>query len=489
MKMPVRAILVALCLLLLVSPARSQTAEAPEILAGLSGEYLGQKAPGLKPVIFAEGVVVTGSHQERDAAFSPDLKEFYFTRNATIMVMRSIDGGWTAPRPVSFASNYQEFEAFVAPDNQRLYFVSRRPPPKDTTAEYYHIWFVQRAGASWGEPRMFSDLRDYYPTITSDGVMYFTDAENDLYRSKLVDGFMSTREKLSDSVNTALAEYNACISPDESFLIFTSFGWGAGFGGGDLFVSFRKEDGGWSRPRNMGGGINSAGHEYCPGISPDQKFLFFTSNVRGTEDIYWVDIAIIDSLRVRDLNTADMLYDAVAQGGVGVGEVAYADLKTRFGDLCYFDGRLLISVGDRLLDAEKTDEAVEIMRLAADLQPQEQSVVQRLKLAAVAGDDGLFKSVVSELKSNPAGLTRVLELRVNMLGYRLMGWQKLLEAIKVFRLNVELYPGSFNTYDSYAEALLNNGDSLASIENYERSLELNPDNTNAERILKTLRGE
>jgi len=464
-------------------------AETPEILAGLSGKYLGQKSPGLKPVLFAEGVVATGSHQERDAAFSPNLKEFYFTRNATIMVMRNIDGGWTAPRPVSFASNYQEFEAFVAPDNQRLYYVSRRPPPGDTVAEYYHIWFVQRAGASWGEPRMLSDLRDYYPTITNDGIMYFTDADNDLHRTKLRDGFMSAREKLSDSVNTAAAEYNACISPDESFIIFTSFGWGTGFGGGDLFVSFRKEDGSFGQPKNMGGGINSSGHEYCPGITPDQKYLFFTSNVRGTEDIYWVDAAIIDSLRAKDLNTADILFDAVAKGGVGIGAGVYTNLKTRYADYCYFDGRLLTGVGDRLLDAGKTDEAIEIMRLGAELQPQEQSVVQRLKLAAIDGDDALFKAIVSELKSNPSGLTRVLELRINGLGYRLMGWQKLLEAIKVFRLNVELFPGSFNVYDSYAEALLNNGDSLASIENYERSLELNPANTNAERILKTLRGE
>jgi len=348
---------------------------------------------------------------------------------------------------------------------------------------------VQRADGSWGEPRVLSKQRDYYPTIANDGIMYFTDADNDLYRTKLVDGFMSAREKLSDSVNTAAAEYNACISPDESFMIFTSFGWGAGFGGGDLFVSFRGEDGSFGRPKNMGGGINSNGHEYCPGVSPDQKFLFFTSNVRGTEDVYWVDASIIDSIRIKDLNTADMLYDAVAEGGIGRGRDVYGDLKNRYGDYCYFDGRLLTGVGDRLLDAGKTAEAIEIMRLGTELQPQEQSVVQRLKLAVVAGDDRLFDEIVRELKSNTSGLTRILEMRLNGLGYRLMGWQKLLEAIKILRLNVELFPGSFNTYDSYAEALLNHGDTLASIENYERSLELNPENTNAERILKTLRGE
>lgn len=483
------AITVAYGLLSASGLTHSETADSAKLTAELTGDYLGQEPPGLKPELFAEGLVSTGTHQERDVTFSPDLTEFYFSRDAAIMVMKQVEGDWTMPRPVCFASELQEFEAFVAPDNLRLYYISRRLLPGETEPSFYHIWFVQRDGASWGAPRLLSDQRDFYPTITGDGVMYFTDANNDLYRTKLVDGFMSTREKLTDSVNTAAAEYNACIAPDESFIIFTSFGWGAGFGGGDLFVSFREEDDTWSRPLNMGGGINSSGHEYCPAISPDQKYMFFTSNVRGTEDIYWVDAAIIDSIRFKDLNTADMLFEAVAAGGVGVGREFYADLKARYADYCYFDGRHLTGVGDRLLDAGRTAEAIEVMMLGAELLPQQQSVVQRLKLAVVAGDDSLLGEVIGELKANQSGLTRNLEARINGLGYRLMGWQKLLEAIKVFRLNVELFPGSFNTYDSYAEALLNNGDTLASIENYEKSLQLNPENTNAERILTTLRGE
>jgi tetratricopeptide (TPR) repeat protein len=76
---------------------------------------------------------------------------------------------------------------------------------------------------------------------------------------------------------------------------------------------------------------------------------------------------------------------------------------------------------------------------------------------------------------------------VNALGYRLMGGERLADAIAVFQLNVELYPESSNVYDSLGEAYMENGDTDLAIANYEKSLELNPDNTNAVARLERLR--
>ena len=60
------------------------------------------------------------------------------------------------------------------------------------------------------------------------------------------------------------------------------------------------------------------------------------------------------------------------------------------------------------------------------------------------------------------------------------------KALDVFIENIQLYPNSFNVYDSAAEAYMeNNGDELA-IKNYKNSLSLNPDNTNAIKMLKKL---
>jgi len=67
-----------------------------------------------------------------------------------------------------------------------------------------------------------------------------------------------------------------------------------------------------------------------------------------------------------------------------------------------------------------------------------------------------------------------------------MGSDRLAEAIEVFKMNVEMYPESANAYDSLGEAYMNAGQNELAIENYRRSLELNPENENAARMLQRL---
>lgn len=78
------------------------------------------------------------------------------------------------------------------------------------------------------------------------------------------------------------------------------------------------------------------------------------------------------------------------------------------------------------------------------------------------------------------------EPELNTLGYRLMGTGKLKEALEIFKLNVEAYPKGFNTYDSLAEAYMNMKERELAIQNYKKSLELNPNNTGAVEMLKRL---
>jgi CubicO group peptidase (beta-lactamase class C family) len=88
-------------------------------------------------------------------------------------------------------------------------------------------------------------------------------------------------------------------------------------------------------------------------------------------------------------------------------------------------------------------------------------------------------------KEQPANAS-VDEGRLNNLGYTLMRDKKLPEAIALFKLNVELYPNAWNTYDSLGEAYMTNGDKELAIANYKRSLELNPQNSNGREMLKKL---
>jgi len=78
------------------------------------------------------------------------------------------------------------------------------------------------------------------------------------------------------------------------------------------------------------------------------------------------------------------------------------------------------------------------------------------------------------------------ERTLNVLGYQQMNAHHVEEAIALFKLNVEMYPRAYNTYDSLGEAYMVHGDRLLAIRNYRKSLALNPQNTNAVEKLKQL---
>jgi len=74
---------------------------------------------------------------------------------------------------------------------------------------------------------------------------------------------------------------------------------------------------------------------------------------------------------------------------------------------------------------------------------------------------------------------------MNNLGYQLLAARKFKEAIRIFELNAAAFPKSANTWDSLAEAYATGGKGLA-IAYYRKSLELDPDNSNATEMLKKL---
>jgi len=81
------------------------------------------------------------------------------------------------------------------------------------------------------------------------------------------------------------------------------------------------------------------------------------------------------------------------------------------------------------------------------------------------------------------------ENELNGFGYQLLQRGMVNEAIAIFELNVEAYPEAFNTYDSLAEAYMTAGNDELAVANYQRSLDLNPDNANATAMLARLRGD
>lgn len=76
---------------------------------------------------------------------------------------------------------------------------------------------------------------------------------------------------------------------------------------------------------------------------------------------------------------------------------------------------------------------------------------------------------------------------INELGYYLLKEERYSEAIEIFKLNIQTFPDSFNSFDSLAEAYLASGQNELAIKHYEKSLDLNPDNTNASKQISKIR--
>ena len=73
---------------------------------------------------------------------------------------------------------------------------------------------------------------------------------------------------------------------------------------------------------------------------------------------------------------------------------------------------------------------------------------------------------------------------INSLGYAVLEQGDKEDALKIFKLNTELYPEGYNTYDSYGECLLALGRKEEGLKAYEKSLELNPKNDNAREVIE-----
>lgn len=112
--------------------------------------------------------------------------------------------------------------------------------------------------------------------------------------------------------------------------------------------------------------------------------------------------------------------------------------------------------------------------------------VKRLRQALIAHQWQDGSARVTELKRQDPAF-ELNEDDLNAWGYRLVTDEgKTREGLAVLQLNTQLYPQSANTWDSLAEAYEISGDKPAAIRNYQRSLQLDPGNSNAVQHLRDL---
>jgi len=245
------------------------------------------------------------------------------------------DNGWSFPEFADFTSQEETSEAYFSPDGTRIYYsvydeIHNSPDGKKS----FDIWYVEKVKLTWSDPiklgkAINTEKNELQATVTKDLTLYYLGyyekGKNNygIYRSKFLDGKYATSELLPDSINSGHTNWTPFIAPDESYLLFSSDRPG-GYGSGDLFVSFRREDDTWTDPINLGPTINSANNERYPYVSPDGKYLFYVSDKvsnallmekghtyreyeqmyksagNGWSDVYWIEARVIEELRPKE---------------------------------------------------------------------------------------------------------------------------------------------------------------------------------------------
>jgi CubicO group peptidase (beta-lactamase class C family) len=109
-------------------------------------------------------------------------------------------------------------------------------------------------------------------------------------------------------------------------------------------------------------------------------------------------------------------------------------------------------------------------------------------LAEVIGERGVDAALEEyrRLKTEDSGEYRFSEAHLNALAYSFLRQGEIETAVALMELNTQEYPEGFNTHDSLGEGLLAQGDTTRAVQCYQRSLDLNPRNENAKRVLKRL---
>jgi len=202
-------------------------------------------------------------------------------------------------------SIYNEAKPLISPDGRTLYFV-RENAPQNIGGIYdqQDIYYSNLINGEWTiAQNIGSPLNDELPngicTISPDGntlwVMNFYH-ENGLVEDGLsvthrTDNGWSKPEPLRIENFYNKNDYQDYFMSNDGTVLLMAIERDDTYGDQDLYVSFHQGDNRWSRPRNLGGTINTDKVEYAPFLSPDNLTLFYSSNGRYYDnedsDIYY----------------------------------------------------------------------------------------------------------------------------------------------------------------------------------------------------------
>ncbi len=206
-------------------------------------------------------------------------------------------------------SKYSEYSPLISEDQKTIIFTYVGEGCKGGKRNYYgqvdsngfymeDIYISTLNDNTWSKPQSIGDeinteLPEATTGLTPDGKTLFfyksdSKSPDDIWMSTFDGSSWSTPEQLPSPINTKYFEAHACISNDGNTIYFSSDRPG-GFGGKDIYVSQKKDDGGWTNPKNLGKSINTQYDEEGPFMHSPTNTLYFSSyghNSMGGLDIF-----------------------------------------------------------------------------------------------------------------------------------------------------------------------------------------------------------
>jgi len=290
-------------------------AQAADSSLPMKGPYLGQKPPGMTAEVFAPGLVSGGDFEHSRLEISKDGKAMYWIVQPTrgkqlIWTTRcDADGRWSEPAPLPISNGAEELPFLhspaLSPDGKKLCFVSivwgdEKEHGSESSKQTFYA--VDLEHPQWNAP---TPIAAWFPnpeavwaySFAANGNLYF-DSDFRLFSMKLRDGRYDPPAKFGNPDIDDQDAFIPFVSPDESYVIYSSTRSGSVGGSIDLYVAFRGTGGSWGQPKNLGPEVNTAANERFAAVAPDGKYLFFLRNdPQGDSSFYWIDAAVIQKAK------------------------------------------------------------------------------------------------------------------------------------------------------------------------------------------------
>ena len=202
----------------------------------------------------------------------------------------------------SINTGFADHSPVVSADESVIIFTSRREQVegeflKPDGQPNEDIYISSFDGEKWSEPKSISEnintsAHEASIGISADGQELLIYNETDggtILSSKLIGDEWSIPQNLGANINTRWRETHASISADGRYLYFTSDRPG-GYGGLDIYVSEKNDNGTWGKAENLGPTVNTPRDEEGPFIHHDGVTLYFSSKGHATMggfDILW----------------------------------------------------------------------------------------------------------------------------------------------------------------------------------------------------------